>query len=597
MVGKHAIVFCLLLASGTLFGAEEKAGRWYGDFSLRGGTNFHSGKEIGYDKFTKWLGNFSGKLEYQAYRWRFNVDMGNNYDRTITLTDALTYDIKSEKQYSVYADENVRQGSKNNSFLGLSTDLFVSKSNRFSAYYRIDSNIEHPVKYVASTSTNSLEEIPDVDTLKYHHTWEESEIIKSSHSFGVGWRHQFFEPSKTLELKIDAKFGREDKTTEWVMGNSKKDHFDSERHYRETPHYRSRMFDVKSIYGDREFVGVENLDVSFLLDAYFNLNYDDLEAANYINEKWVDSLRFREHFEFTSLTVDPRIRAKYKVGNFSFAGEYCPEYYVYKLSSDVFAGSMTTDKLAHLSSLNISYCPSVHHIIALNASTTIKRPTYLNLCWFRRSGAYANEFIEGNKDLRPETTRKLFLEYKFLWERFTSIASVGNTYAYDKIEKTFYNEDIDGGSYRINTWINAGWSNTFNGIFSARWNGNALFAELTGKLNQAFNVNKDGMEKKNLDYRIDGQVKYKINDWNFSLKGSYQSEIIRMYSSQTQYVGLNVRVDRQIGKFGLFLEGQDLFDQAIETKTFSEDYSHGRLETKYNTLRLFVLGVRFMFKL
>ena len=48
-------------------------------------------------------------------------------------------------------------------------------------------------------------------------------------------------------------------------------------------------------------------------------------------------------------------------------------------------------------------------------------------------------------------------------------------------------------------------------------------------------------------------------------------------------------------RFGLFAEGRDLFDKAIVSNTYSEDFSYNRsINYDYNR-RIFLLGATFSF--
>jgi len=595
---RHISFFALFLlycaVSPSVFAGERK-GIWTGDFTFVGGSNFHSGAQFE-RLFTRGETELSGKLGYKSKQWDISIDFENKYDNTVTFASGLTYDVKNDDEYKVYVDTTVRTGYNEQLNFGVSINYRPSHADRFNVYYSGRYNLEEPRKTVVSAVFNQDTEWSEPQI--YRFTSEESELVKMKNGFGGIWDHKFASPSQTLTVRADASFLFDNRLSAWAMGNFKEDNIEGyqiEEMTRDTPRYKTQFVGMRSIFSETRLGNVKGLQLEGMLDVLFNRNFDDLCKEKYIEPEWVDTLTIKEKFDYVTLTVDPRVRLKYIKGKFDFFLEYCPEFYAYKLSSDKYFGSMQTSRLAHLAGVGLTYLPNEHHQLKLTAGSTIKRPTYLNLCWFRRSGTYANEFIEGNPDLLPETSNKMMFLYEFRWGRFSAIASVGDTYAFDKIEKTFNNVDVEDRSYRIYTWINAGWSNTLNGTLTARWKGQSLFAELSGSVNQVNNMSKDNKSKKSMDYKLSGKLKYKLKTWAFEVNGNYRSEVYKIYSYMTRYIGLSARVDKKLGKFSVFAEGRDLLDHPIETITYSEDFMHGRGEKVDNTRRSFLIGVRFKF--
>jgi len=604
MVGKSAChirkiaalsVLLCTICTGAL--SRERKGGWSGDFTLVGGTNLVPGDE--YDRlFTRGETEFDGKVGYKEDKWDITFDIANRYDNTVKFLSGWTCDVDERiEKYKVYVDTTIRSGYNEKVRLGTIINFRPSTYNNFNFYYNCGYNYELPQREVLSINFDQ-----DTDWSKtqiYQLTWEESELCKADHNFGLLWKHKFKSPTQSLVIRSDANFLFDTRVTLWEMG----DYIDDEQKdykvvemSRDTPRYKTQSVGLKSQFTETSLCNVSGLEIEGSLDILFKRNFDDLCTEKYKGSNWVDSLIFKEKFDYLTITVDPKLRVRYRPGRFDIWAEYCPEYYAYRLSSDKYFGTMQTSRLEHLCGVGVTYRPSEHHSLTLSVKSTIKRPTYLNLCWFRRSGTYANEFIEGNQELLPETSNRINLEYQFKWERFSATASVGDIYAYDKIEKTFNNCVIDDVSCRIYTWVNAGWGNTVNGSLSFKWNGKSLQAELTGKINQVMNISKDGKTKNNMDYNLSGKVKYIIKAWTFTMSGNYQSQITKIYSYQTQYLGFNARAERRLGsRFKAFLEGRDLLDVPIETYTFSEDYKHSRGEIVNNNRRTYVLGVNFKF--
>jgi len=591
------LLFSVLICSFCVGSpAGEKKGKWNGDFSLSAGSNFISGKQFN-KVVTRGVNDFSGKFGYSADKWNIKFDLSNSYDNTVSFLSGLTYDTDAAgEKYKIYTDTTIRSSANEKVFAGVSLTVFTSPSDKLDFYYNCNFNYENPQKVVASTSFDQ-----DMDWSKkllYKLTQEESSLCKMNYNFGGQWDHRFASASQSFLLRADGGLLFDNRWSEWEKGNSSEEtlsDYEIDQITRETPKYKKQFIGMAARFSDTRLANVNGLELTGTLDVQYNRNFDDLCTEKFMDHQWIDTLTFTEKFDYLTVTVDPRLHMRYRGGRFDVQLDYCPEYYAYRLSSDKYFGSMQSGRLAHLGGINVSFLPSEHHIIKASATSSIKRPTYLNLCWFRRSGTYSNEFIEGNPDLLPETSNKLSLSYEFKWRHFSTVASLGNTYAFDKIEKTFNNYNIDGHSCRVYTWINAGWSNTLNGKLTVRWNGNALFAELTGDINQVNNVSKDNVSKKNMDYKVSGKLKCFVKSWTFAVQGNYQSKITKIYSYMTQYVGLSARVDKRLGKFSVFVEGKDLLDRPIETYTFSEDYLHGRCESDNKNRRAYYLGLRFQF--
>lgn len=62
---------------------------------------------------------------------------------------------------------------------------------------------------------------------------------------------------------------------------------------------------------------------------------------------------------------------------------------------------------------NASWTPSPMHKVGVTYKQGLVRPSYLQVCWFPRIGAYANEVQVGNPDLKPSGNGRASLFYTF----------------------------------------------------------------------------------------------------------------------------------------------------------------------------------------
>lgn len=124
-------------------------------------------------------------------------------------------------------------------------------------------------------------------------------------------------------------------------------------------------------------------------------------------------------------------------------------------------------------------------------------------------------------------------------------------------------------------------------------------AEIGGKFN--YNTIEDIKKSRsnNSGYIVYGNFSYDIGRyWSARTSLSYRSKIIRTYTTTTDYVGCDIRIDKKLGKrhrFRLFWEVKDLFDKDIKTVLISSDKRNVRLQVDDNNRRLFALGMNFKF--
>lgn len=203
------------------------------------------------------------------------------------------------------------------------------------------------------------------------------------------------------------------------------------------------------------------------LQASFQNNDDKFSAANKIGPEWVDSTSYRENFTYEKIIVSPRFHASWKKERFSVNAGITPEYFTDRLTSNCRDEHFDAGNLFLFYDFKFDFKPAEGHTLWLSGDRRIKHPEYLQLCWFPRAKNYATELESGNPNLLPVKTYEAKLGYEFERKsgssKFSSMLELGEKVEKDRVEKTFNNEMIDGREYRVLTWVNAGWSNTFFG--------------------------------------------------------------------------------------------------------------------------------------
>lgn len=291
------------------------------------------------------------------------------------------------------------------------------------------------------------------------------------------------------------------------------------------------------------------------------------------------------------------MRLQYSFRRFDFDFSITPEFYTDKLDDSSHQEGFDWGRVSPIIKLNTFWNLSDSHRIGLTLMRNISRPDYLQMCWFRRPGAYVNELQEGNPNLRPVITNRSVLEYRFKSGRFASNLELGYSYAKDIIERTFRKEVVEDKEFRIYTWINAGRSSTSNAKLSLAWNGKSFKTSVVGNYNYFIGIDNNNVERRSSDYSITTDAQYDF-PWQMSVlaRFRYQSKIIRNYSNITEYIGLDARISQKFfKKLDVFFEAKDLFDRPIETLTSSVDRLSAQLVIETFNRRLFSLGLQFNF--
>lgn len=593
------IFLVLMFAASTAASASDggRKGSWSGSASLSGGTNIFPAV---YDSdFSNTSGEGTFKLSYKTSKFVLNTSLsggGSMLSTYIGAGSAIAFDTQSIK-YNM--DYTVEDAKKSNIKLSADATWTPGIRDKFTIFLGDSYNHESPIKV---TATEGSDDNGFVD-MSYTYTYEDTDNNKNRFENAYSWEHNFQKDGRKLFSKADWYISEDDRYSRRISGKGKEDDIEDinmDKCYRLTPHYREYRYGIISKYADKDFAGVSRLDFDASLELSVKGNRDFYSAANFIPDggqgHWEDSVRYRENFRYVTITASPRIHARYAIDKFLFEGDITPEYFTDKLCNDEYTEDFDKGSISPVGELKVTFNPTAAHRISISGKRSISRPAYLNLCWFQRPGAYINELQQGNPLLLPSVTNKLSMLYDLTAGQFSGSLEAGYTFVDDKIEKTFHEETISETQYRIYTWINAGYSRTLNGKLMLKWTGKRFKADITGNYNLVTNVDQKGNESRNSDYSINGNASYDFSKgWKALARLRYQSKIIRSYSSITEYVGLDLRAEKKIKKFTLFLEGRDLLDKDITTETISEDRKKIRQEINNYNRRVILLGATFNF--
>jgi len=604
---RTALIFFLIVSFASAF-AQEKTGKWYGDANVGFGSNFDNGW-IDYfsisnpgqpQSFSRISGDTGVKLGWKSEKLEvmgmFAANSSYHLSSSMGVTSKTTqrdtsgsFDVSQKEQisskYKTGAEISYKPGDYD-----LVRFVFAHEHE-----HQTPSNVSAMITY--QSSLTGLDE---------QEQKERGEYVKFHLNPRLSWEHKFLESGESrLLTSLSWKYVKDTRETDYGLMKCRYEEVFRDTTwniYRLTPQYIDDVlrFDVR--YSDKNFCGVDRLDVDFGLNLVKNGDRDSYSGATLVDGEWkdithediwVDSLSLRKSYNYLYFLVEPVLHASYRVENFHFDWSFSPQYFTDRLISSDQSERLDPGRIDMVADLNSWWEPSNHHKLGMLLYKHIERPEYLQMCNFQRPDIFSNNYRRGNPSLKPTSTSCFSAQYQFSWNRFSTALELGFKVKYDQIAQTYNMEEFDGKSVRVFTWINAGESNTKNVRLTMRWSGKIINAFATVNANHFMGYDKEGLHAtESNDLEAKGSVSANL-PWgiNVQVNGRYQSKIVRVYGSMSSYVELSARISKNFKHFGLFLDGGDLLDKPIETGTCSEDESEWRLIETTNNRRIIRLGL------
>ena len=591
-------ILCLLAAGGSAFAGRPAKGAWSGGVSLDGGTGFKDYNEESDYKFSNFLGEASANIGWKGEKFSIKADFSfNNSYKSITGFGATV--TQSGEDLLTFKEDIESDIQKIHDTKGSINVLWSpGKNDDFDLTFSINSKKKDFSKGALTFDLAGFLEDPEYGEVLFLTCGSEGYVKNISSAGKINWTHLMAKSGQKITVRLETSAGDEDDEEVWEKGSL--EDFDIESYnvntsWRTTPRYGKFGTSVCGKFSDGTFLDVKDLAVDLSLEAAFGQDRDNYRSADLKDGVWVDSPSGCEFFHYRKTTLSPTAHARWTDGGLTLEGSLTPQYFSDRLTAEGYDEDFDKGRVDILTNFIGSYDFLGGHRLGLSLDRNIKRPTYLNLCWFTRQGTLSDELISGNTSLRPSILNKFGVNYTYTRGRFCGGLELGYLHESDRIEYTFN----ESSGYRVYTWINAGWSNTANAKLSANWTAERFKAYLMGNLKYYKGVTESGVASENFDYEINGNASYSLNrGWLFLVRGRYQSKIIRTYSSMTDYIGCDVRVEKKFGKnpgVSVFLEGRDLFDMDIRIGTYSSDLSYCREETYDYCRRLILLGASLSF--
>ena len=312
---------------------------------------------------------------------------------------------------------------------------------------------------------------------------------------------------------------------------------------------------------------------------------------------WRDSTQIREWFHFASLDFQPYLAADLNWKKIRIHVDYALSIYGRKLTDSTHNQNFKWQRPLPVGNGRIEWKIHPRHKLSLSNKLSLKHPTYLQVCWFDRSGGYIEQLYRGSESLRSTSTQEYKLSYDFNYKRFVATTSLAYSWRFDEIEQTWFKEEIDHRDYKIFTWMNGADSRIQNVSQKLGWRGKMITANLGVECNYTLRTWRDMDKiKESTDWRLTADIAARLKKgWTLSADIKYQSAVATFFALFNQYCVMNIRAQKEFKHFIVSLEARDLLDTPVEAQYISEDQTEAWIEKTLHNRRLILLGFSWKF--
>jgi len=323
----------------------------------------------------------------------------------------------------------------------------------------------------------------------------------------------------------------------------------------------------------------------------------DQEATSVEGLVWRDSTQIREWFHFASQEFQPYLVADFSWKDIRVHTDYALMIYARKLTDSTHFERFKWQSPYLVGNGSIDWQVAPQHRFSMSNHRSVHHPSYLQVCWFDRSGGYMEQLYRGSETLRSTRTRRYKLSYEFNYKRFVASTSLAYSWRNDEIEQTWFKEEIDNRSYKVFTWLNGADSRIQSVSQRVGWRGKVLSANLGVDYNYTVRTWRDSDRiKKSTDWRAMADISARLKKgWTFSTDINYQSAVSTFFAIFKEYCVLNARIQKDFKHFTLYLQGRDLLDKPVESEYISEDEKEFWTESTLHNRRIILLGFSWKF--
>lgn len=582
------IILTLMLASTAPLLAQKSdstvRGKWSGSATVSGGYNYSKSPwKESVPSLQHQMADLKLNLKYVKNDFMANIQMGSAWDNHKKASEGISF---------FSEDISVKFGD---------IKLMSSRYNcRSSFQWKTPKTIYNSFALISYNYSHSKKDIFSYELLAENIALRGEDNNSYTISSGTGFNiTRKLDRNRKVFFEVNLGYTNIDRYTEWAFLSSAEGA--ANRIYRKTPRSNGFKANSRAFFSAPNAFGIKNLDIES--GGIFSISYDNdkyrgaylKDVANY--NSWHDSLKLRETFRYGVITLNPYLVASYNYKFLKLKADYQFQFFCDKLTNKEVHQSYDFKDPALIGNSEAEFRIAENHFVAVGYSTSIKRPTYFQLCWYVREGEYTNQYIMGNPNLKTARSFRNSLSYRIRLRKFSSEVSSSYTRNKKQLEQTFYETELDGVPIKVFTWVNSVFSKVWNTSCYARWDARRFYfrADLSyydfkEKAKTSGKISKDHY----WNGKISGGCKLE-RGWSFASDLSYRSKVTKALYHYDKYFSLNCKVQKDIGRHTIFLEGRDLLESKISTTFISLDEDKAWKETVYNNRRFFVLGYIFNF--
>lgn len=322
-----------------------------------------------------------------------------------------------------------------------------------------------------------------------------------------------------------------------------------------------------------------------------------LEEAKEKDYIWRDSTALREQFHFLSMDIQPYLALDISSSKTRLHVDYALMLYSRRLTDESHKQGLQIQQPYVVGNGYFAWQMGAGHSLSLTNMMTVRHPSYLQVCWYDRSGGYIDRLYRGNPDLKSNVVRNYGLNYTFRHKRFLVSSAVSFTRSRNEIVQTWFWDEIDGRQYQIFTWVNGSESRILGFEQKIGWNGKVISAGLSATYNHAQMRLQDSDVPMHADnWTLSGNISANLGKgWTVSADAKYQSEVASFFAMFSDYCRVNARVSKAFKRWTIYLEGRDLADSPHIVRVESADGTQVNQERSYQNRRLVALGCKWNF--
>ena len=588
------LLFLLTAGIAAAQTPPEKAGKWSGKLDLKTGYGWPLKDASDSEEAPDTLGHFweqlGAQLSYTTSKLTWSTEVQGQFERNQT----------KEFRIAIKGDGQTQ------------TNLKISQFSRPAATWRSDlrwrpTEARQYHAFVTyqfgfnRTSNGNLEALMLFDDLGRVSVSKELRD-EGRHNVTAGFRsnRQLGTARRSLHFSADLHGTYQSSCSEWkkLLAHSQEEMANDFYVFRLTPRANNNDINLDFYYRDSLLTGLHGLvlEPGFLVRAQETREYNSGAVLDH-DDVWRDSLRLRERFDFVQLMLVPHIRSEYRHQRFRAAADYALQFYGRQLTNDIHYEHPNWTRPNLTGRSLVEWNPSPANQLVLGTTLSVRYPGFRQICWFDRQGSDPTQLFRGDPELLPSRTISADFTWQLRYKRFRATTRSTYTRRQNELEQTFWEETIEGQTYRIFTWSNTALARQFTQEAGLGWNGSVFSTNLQllyRQTKQEALIQESSTKTHYSEVSLNTSLR-PGRGWEFSASGFYRGEVQTFYSLLGAHYTVNARIEKKFKSFAVSLEGRDLLDAPVSTQYYSADGSDiWATESRLNR-RIFVLGFSWNF--